>query len=149
MAGDRAREILQGERVVMKKADILEKLRAFPYGLEGFWVITGAALVLYGIRDETADIDMGCTTEMADRLEADGCPCRKTADGSRRFYIGGDIEVFENWRCGSVIRIDRVPVLSLQGLREMKRLLGREKDIRDIRLIDEFLADPDRRARFL
>ena len=55
----------------MKKAEIIEKLSAFPYDLRSFWIITGAAMVLYGLRDETGDIDMGCTTEAADRLERD------------------------------------------------------------------------------
>ena len=124
----------------MKREDILAKLDGFPYGMDGFWLITGAALVLFGVREETDDIDMGCTTEAADRLEADGYLYKVTDDDSRWFRIGDDIEVFENWRCGAVEWLDGCPVMSLQGTREMKRRLGREKDLRDIRLIDAFLA---------
>ena len=56
----------------MKKEQILAGLSGFPYDMDGFWLITGAALVLFGIREETGDIDMGCTSAAADRLEADG-----------------------------------------------------------------------------
>ena len=90
----------------MNKETILAKLADFPYGMDGFWLVAGAALVLFGVRSETADIDMGCTTKAADRLEADGYPCEITGDGCRRFRIGGDLEIFENWLCGSVEIVD-------------------------------------------
>ena len=127
----------------MKKAELLARLRAFPYGTEAFWVVTGAAMVLYGLREETADIDMGCTPEMADRLESEGVPVRVMSDGNRRFRIDRETEVFENWLYDSVAMLEGIPVISLRGLREMKRRLGREKDLRDIERIDAFLArDP-------
>lgn len=125
--------------MIDKKA-ITAALDAFPYGTDGFWLITGAALVMHGVREETGDIDMGCTTGAADRLEADGYLYKVTEDGNRWFKIGSDVEVFENWLCGSVELLDGYPVMSLQGVREMKRRLGREKDLRDIRLIDAFLS---------
>ena len=124
----------------MKKAELLARLRAFPYGTEAFWVVTGAAMVLYGLREETADIDMGCTPEMADRLESEGVPVRVMSDGNRRFRIDRETEVFENWLLGSVEVRDGFPVMSLPGIREMKQRLGREKDLRDIRLIDAFIS---------
>ena len=80
----------------MKKAEILAKLNAFPYPPEDYWVITGAAMVLYGIREETADIDLGCTPKLADRLEAEGYLYQITPGGNRWFKLGGRWEVFEN-----------------------------------------------------
>ena len=44
------------------------------------WMITGSAMVLYGIREQTHDIDLGCTKQLADRLEAEGCPVERLAD---------------------------------------------------------------------
>ena len=123
----------------MNKADIIAKLRAFPYDLSGFWLITGAALVLYGIREETGDIDLGCSTEIADRLEAEGYLYRVMEDGNRWFKFNEEIEVFENWLYDAVEIRDGIPVMSLAGIGEMKRQLGREKDLRDIRLIDAFI----------
>jgi hypothetical protein len=58
--------------------------------------------------------------------------------GNRKFNYGDDIEIFENWKCGSIEYIEGVPVLSLDGLIEMKQELGREKDLKDIALIKAF-----------
>ena len=122
----------------MNKAEITARLSAFPYSSREYWVITGAAMVLYGIREETADIDLGCTTEMADRLETGGYLYKVMPDGTRWFKISAEMEAFENWLCDSVIMKDGIPVISLKGLREMKEKLGREKDLRDIQLIDDY-----------
>ena len=121
----------------MNKQDIIRKLRAFPYDTKDYWVITGGAMVLCGFRAETSDIDLGCTPAMADRLEAEGYLYQTTPDGNRWFKLGGEIEVFENWLYDTVAPVDGIPVISIPGLIEMKQRLGREKDLRDIRLIRE------------
>ena len=64
---------------------------------------------------------------------------RTTESGNRKFNYGDDIEIFENWKCGSIEHIEGIPVLSLDGLIEMKQELGREKDLKDIVLIKDFL----------
>ena len=123
----------------MKKADIIEKLRSFPYDTKDYWVITGGAMAMYGIREETSDIDLGCTSELADRLEKDGFLYQIKPDGTRWFRIGSDIEVYENWLYDSVELVDGIPVISIPGLIAMKQTIGREKDMRDLKLIDEYL----------
>ena len=125
----------------MRKREIVEKLRALPFDPSEYWVIAGGAMVLYGMREETADIDLGCTAAMADTLEEAGYPCRLTPDGKRSFSLGGEIEVFEAWLYDKVVFADGVPVISIPGLLEMKRRLGREKDERDIRLIEEYMKN--------
>ena len=122
----------------MNKQDIINRLNKFPYNKDEYWVITGSAMVLYGIREKTHDIDMGCSSLMADQLEKDGYVPTITESGNRKFNIGEDIEIFENWLFDTIERIDDIPVISLKGLIEMKKDLGREKDFRDIALIEEF-----------
>ncbi len=124
----------------MTRADVLERLRALNWPVEDYWLVAGGAMVLYGLRPETHDLDLGCTTARADALEAAGVPFEEMSDGSgRRFTVSGDVEAFENWLMDRVELVDGVPVVSLQGLREMKRALGREKDLRDVARIDAFL----------
>lgn len=122
----------------MNRQDIIKRLNSFPYSKDEYWVITGSAMVLYGIKEMTHDIDIGCTSRMADQLEKDGYVPTLTESGNRKFLIGDNIEIFENWKYGSIERIEEIPVLSLEGLIEMKQSLGREKDIKDITLIKEF-----------
>ena len=104
-----------------------------------YWVITGGAMVLYGIREETGDVDLGCTSELADLLEDQGYPVTVQKDGTRKIIICEDVEIFENWLYDTVQLVDGFPVISLNGLVQMKKSLGREKDLRDIQLIEAFL----------
>ncbi len=124
----------------MNKAEIIEKLNAFPYAREDYWIITGGAMVLYGIREQTNDIDLGCSTRMADALERDGFFDKYTESGRRHFRYGEDIEISENWLYDSVTTVEGFPVITIRGLIDMKRELGREKDMRDIRLINEYMS---------
>ena len=41
---------------------------------------------------------------------------------------------------GTMTAVEDIPVISLKGLKEMKLSLGREKDLRDVALIDAYLA---------
>ena len=123
----------------MNRLEILERLRAFPYDRDEYWVITGSAMVLYGIKEQAGDIDLGCSVKMADLLESDGYLYGRTKDGNRWFRVGESIEVFESWLCDSVMEIEGFQVISVNGLIEMKTKIGREKDMRDIGLIRSFL----------
>lgn len=125
----------------MNRQEILDRLRMFPYDRGEYWGITGGAMVLYGIREQTADIDLGCSKAMADRLEADGCLFRRMESGKRHFKYGEEIEIFEDWLRGPVGTVDGFRVISVTGLIEMKQELGRDKDKRDIELIKAFLTD--------
>ena len=119
----------------MRKSDVLAKLKEFPYDPHEYWVVAGAAMVVYGIREECSDIDLGCTKKLADELEEKGYLYKTGPDGNRCFRIDNDLEIFENWLRDSITHVEGIPVVSLNGLIEMKQELGREKDLRDIRLI--------------
>ena len=53
----------------MDRQEILNRLMAFPYDRDEYWVITGSAMVMYGIKEHAGDIDLGCSVKMADLLE--------------------------------------------------------------------------------
>ncbi len=122
----------------MNKREILNSLSAFPYDRNEFWVITGGATVLYDIREQTADIDLGCSGRLADLLEADGYLFRRMENGRRWFKYGEHIELFEGWLRDTVETVNGFSVISLKGLIEMKQELGRDKDKRDIERIKAF-----------
>lgn len=123
----------------MDRNGILKTLRDLPFDSREYWVAAGAAMVLHGLREQTADLDLGCSAALADRLEAEGLPCRHTEDGKRCFRWGGNIEIFEEWLEDTVVSLDGVPAVSLRGLLAMKLALNREKDRRDIALLTERL----------
>ena len=124
----------------MNRAELIERVKALPFPKEDYWVITGGAMVLYGLREQTHDIDMGCTSRLADELEQQGAEVSIRKDGTRKLVLDGDMEIMENWLYDRVETVEDIPVISLKGLKEMKLSLGREKDLRDVALIDAYLA---------
>lgn len=123
---------------MLNKEEIICLLREAAFDANEYWVTSGAAMVLHGIKDVTRDIDLGCTSRMADELENKGYCAEVLGDGSRRIVFSKAIEIFENWVEDKVILLEGLPVVSMDGMIMMKEKLGREKDLEDIRLINEF-----------
>lgn len=125
---------------LLHREDILRLLKDLDFLEDGCWLTSGAALVLYGVKETTRDIDLICTAELADQLEQRGFPVRKDGlDGTRIFQINDKVEVLEDWQTDEVIELEGLKIASLLSIRKQKEALGREKDFEDIRLIDCFL----------
>ncbi len=123
----------------MKKADIIRRLEALGFDKNEYWAITGTAMVLYGLRAETHDIDLGCTAKLADELQ-ERYPTTILPDGTRKIVPVPDVEIFEDWLYDKVVRVDGFPVISPAGLLAMKKALNREKDQADIRKIEAYIS---------
>lgn len=119
------------------KHSLIQCLRELDFPEKEYWVVAGGAMVLHGFRPETHDIDLGCTTLLADELERHGCEVSRCEDGTRKISYSENIEIFENWIEGTVEIISGVPVVCADGLIQMKKKLGRAKDLADIALIEE------------
>ena len=119
------------------KFSLLQQLRELPFSEEEYWVVAGGAMVLHGIRPQTHDIDLGCSTRLADKLEQQGYAVSRCEDGTRKISYSEHVEIFENWIEGAVEIISGVPVVCMDGLIRMKKKLGREKDWADIALIEQ------------
>ena len=129
----------------MKRSDIIERLSSLPFQKSDYWVVTGATMVLHGLKEEARDIDLGCSSSLADELCRMGYKTVLLRDGTRMIRISEDIEAFEGWLFGEVEYISGFPVISLEGLLEMKKALAREKDIADIRLIENKLGKKEQK----
>lgn len=126
--------------MMLTREDIRQNLLASGLDLNCCWLTAGGALVFHGLRSATADIDMGCDTVLADALESAGHAVTRGEKGRRRFHLAGSIDISENWAQGTVTMMDGVPVVSLEDVLVLKRLLGREKDQADIADIEQALA---------
>lgn len=93
-------------------------------------------MVLYGFRSQTQDIDLGCSTFLADKLEQQGYAVLSCKDGTRKILYAEGVKIFENWIEDSVEVVGDIPIVSVDGLIQMKKRLGREKDLEDIALIE-------------
>ena len=121
----------------MTKAELLNKLKDFPFDPSEYWLNAGSALLLYGLRDETNDIDMGCSSKMMDQLIKDH---PFTIKGGVRRVVFDDYEIYENW-CGEDINvIHGYQLASLETILEFKKRLNRPKDQKDINNIQVVLG---------
>lgn len=119
------------------KYSLLRRLQELPFSEQEYWVIAGSAMVLHGFRSQTHDIDLGCSTLLADKLEQQDYTVSRYEDGTRKILYSEDVEIFENWVEGTVEIISGVPVVCVDGLIQMKKKLGRDKDLMDIALIEK------------
>lgn len=119
------------------KEALLKRVRELHFPEEEYWVVAGSAMVLHGFRSQTHDIDLGCSALLANQLEQQGYTVSRCEDGSRKIRYSEDIEIFENWIEGNVEVISGIPVVCIDGLLQMKKQLGREKDSADIALIEK------------
>ena len=119
------------------KQSLIQRLKEVSLPEKEYWVVAGGAMVLHGFRRQTRDIDLGCSTLLADKLEQQGYPVSRCDDGSRKISYSEEIEIFEGWLEGAVEIMSGIPVVCVDGLVQMKKKLGREKDLADIALISE------------
>lgn len=118
------------------RCSLIQRIQELPFSEKDYWVIAGGAMVLHGFRPQTHDIDLGCSTILADELERQGYAVSRCKDGTRKILYSENVEIFENWIEGTVEIISGIPVVGVDGLIRMKKKLGREKDLADIALIE-------------
>ncbi|MTI47882.1 MAG: hypothetical protein FH761_08580 [Firmicutes bacterium] len=124
---------------MLKKGNIVEKLKELNLPINEYWVLAGAALVLHGVKEETRDIDLGCTSNIIEKLASRGYKVKFEDDNSRSLQVGDEFEFFENWDVEEIEMIEGLPVGSLESIKKHKVDLGREKDLKDIELINQFI----------
>ena len=125
----------------MNRNDIIGKMADFRFDTSEYLISTGAAMVLHGIRPLTHDIDIGCSQKLWDELVSLGYEVISLPGGGEKLRFSDDIELSKFLFRGNSVTIDSLPVADLQSIIEMKRALGREKDFRDIALIEKFMSE--------
>lgn len=123
----------------MNKKDILQQLKKHNFDLSKIRIATGGAMVLYGIREQTHDIDIGCDSDVIDYYVDKGYQPIIMKDGTRKIALGEYIELFENWAKYETVLVEGYPCITLDNLADLKKKLGREKDFKDIKLIEEYM----------
>lgn len=123
---------------MLKKNDIVKILGGLDFPKSEYWIVAGTAMVMHGVKEETKDVDLGCTTKLFEQLMP-GKEVRITPHGRRTFSVNDQVEVFENWNVDEIEMIDGFPVASLESIKKLKREVGREKDLEDIKKIDGFI----------
>lgn len=123
----------------MKAEDIRRRLAELDLDTNEYRINAGGAMVLYGLREETHDLDIWCTKKLGDAL-AQRCEAQTLPDGTRRFVPAPDVEIYENMLPGKTVFLNGIPVAPLEDVLALKRRLNREKDQRDIAVLEAAIA---------
>ena len=123
----------------MKAEDIRRRLAELALDTNEYRINAGGAMVLYGLREETHDLDIWCTKKLGDAL-AQRCEVQTLPDGTRRFVPAPDVEIYENMLPGKTVFLNGIPVAPLEDVLALKRRLNREKDQRDIAVLEAAIA---------
>jgi hypothetical protein len=133
----------------MTGLEIIEKVKALQLP-EGEYLVFGACpLAVAGLR-ETGDIDMLVSTGVLKDLEKRGW-VQIYKDEDDKPFTHDIFEAHDSWNFDGYTRtldellktadiVDGIPFASLQDVRAWKLASARPKDLRDIELIDTYLA---------
>lgn len=123
----------------MKAEDIRRRLAELALDTNEYRINAGGVMVLHGLREETHDLDIWCTKKLGDAL-AQRCEPQMLPDGARRFVPAPDVEIYENMLPGETVFLNGIPVAPLEDVLALKRQLNREKDRRDIAVLEAAIA---------
>lgn len=132
----------------MKKKELIAILDSLNLNKNEYCIISGGSLLMYGIRETTRDIDLYVTEGELLRLKRifiDAFKEEKTIDQKDTKYKLNDyIECFikdkKKIKEHSIL-IDGYSCQKLDKIVELKKKLNREKDKKDLLLIDEYLKN--------
>jgi hypothetical protein len=125
---------------MLVKQNIIDKCKSLKFDPDEYCLGYGGALVLYGIKDSTADIDIMVTKPLFDKLSQKYNVDYDTFN-EPYIYIDEIVDIFIGEDLDLKTYIEDIPVYTLDAIIESKRRLGRPKDVEDIKRIEEFMGN--------
>lgn len=127
----------------MNKKQILEVLKKYHLDPTQYIVISGAAMVIYGLKKETQDIDIAVTKELYQKLEKEyECELEKYDEATQCniYYIDHILNFGTNFYDEkNYVYVDGIRVQDINGIIRLKKKLNRAKDKIDLIKIENFL----------
>ena len=122
----------------LSKKDVLTIVRALEFDRNSYWIIMGAALVAHGVRRMTSDIDLAASDHLFEVLTENGYAPLVSGNGRSKIALEPLVTLYRSWTPSAWVVIAGFQVASLESISEEKRKLNREKDLRDVSLIEQF-----------
>ena len=124
-----------------------ERVKELGLPLDQVIIIGSGILDQLGIR-QSADIDVATNREALEEIARSDGWARKLDKNQRQYLVkyDGSVEIWDGWEIdGRIVEYGEllyygVKFVNLDFLRRWKSWRGREKDIQDVRLIDEWRA---------
>ena len=132
---------------MLNKEDIKIKIKSLNFPVDTYALGTSGSLVLFGVKEWANDLDIDCDLTLYDSFLEKGYKewvyTPKEGHFARIIDLNDDVQLIrkENLNKDDIIFIDGIPVYNIESVRRFKGFLGREKDKKDIELIDKWLKD--------
>ena len=118
----------------MNRKDIIKYLKKYNFNPKKYLVIGGAAMVLYGFKDETRDINIATTKEYKKELIKNYNSVIEDLENDT-YMIDDTISFGSNNYKRRKEYIEGFPVIEVVDLIFMKKKLNRPKDRKDLKII--------------
>ncbi|MCI9585103.1 MAG: hypothetical protein HFH45_00460 [Bacilli bacterium] len=130
----------------MNKDEIISILRKYNFNTNDYIVLSTGAMVIHGIKETAHDIDLAVSSKFYNELiKTYDCECylEYQINGKSMKVYSFDVFDFgeDYFDTSSINLIDGIPVQSINSILKFKKSLNREKDIKDIQLIEEYIND--------
>lgn len=127
----------------MNKNEMVTILKELELNRPGCEICMGSALLMYGLRDDAHDADIAVSEERFQEYLDKGYPIECNTWGRERILIdieGFEIELFRE----TLMEVESeyfegFYVQTIDSIIKWKEHLGREKDLRDLKMIKEYI----------
>ena len=121
----------------MNRIGIIEELKKYNLDTKRYIIISGTAMVLHGLKNETPDIDISITPDYEEELLEDYLAVLEhtNPNGTYAYMIDDIINFGVNYYSEAKEYIDGFPVQSVDDIIKLKEFLNREKDREDLKLL--------------
>jgi hypothetical protein len=124
----------------MNKAEFIKKLETYGFPKSEFVILSGGSLLLRGLREETADLDLSCSQKLAEELNLKNC----AKDEAGCFVPYEDVQMKPDMEGRAYDIIEGYQCQTITDILALKRRLMRPKDMRDIEVIEEWMKGEKR-----
>ena len=121
----------------MNKHEFIEKLESFGLPRSEYVILSGGSLLLRGLREQTADLDLCASKALAQKLGLSRFP----QDESGCWNPFEDVQMKDDMEGRPFDIVDGYQCETLESILEHKRRWQRPKDLRDIAAIEACLAE--------
>ena len=124
----------------MNKEEIIEKLKEYNFDKNKYIVISGAAMVLLGIKDKTQDIDIAVKDGYKDYLVDNYNVTfdRMNEYNEPVYFIDNIVNFAVTYYSEKKEYVNGIPVQNVNDILKLKKRLNREKDKIDIEKLENY-----------
>jgi len=121
----------------MNRKEIINRLKKYNLDVNRYLIISGTAMVLRGIKEETQDIDISVTEDLEEELLEDYISVLEhtNTDGTHAYMINDEINFGVKYYSEQRDFIDGLPVQKVEDIIKIKTMLNRPKDKYDLKLL--------------